>query len=73
MYAKVIDASAFSYIIRTVGDFLDEANFIVNKEGMRVSGIDPSRVVFLDIFLPSSYFEDFKLDNESETLGFKLD
>ncbi len=73
MYAKVIDASAFSYIMRTIGDFLDEANFIVNKEGMRVSGIDPSRVVFLDIFLPSSYFEDFKLDNESETLGFKLD
>ncbi|QXJ32796.1 DNA polymerase sliding clamp Pcn2 [Saccharolobus shibatae] len=73
MKAKVIDAVSFSYILRTVGDFLSEANFIVTKEGIRVSGIDPSRVVFLDVFLPSSYFEGFEVNQDKEIIGFKLE
>ncbi|WP_338601881.1 DNA polymerase sliding clamp [Sulfolobus tengchongensis] len=73
MKAKVVDAVSFSFILRTVGDFLSEANFVVNKEGIRISGIDPSRVVFLDIFMPASYFEEFEVNQDKEVIGFKLE
>lgn len=73
MKARVVDAISFSYILRTVGEFLSEANFIVTNEGIKISGIDPSRVVFLDIFMPAAYFEDFEVNGEKEILGFNLE
>ncbi len=71
MKFKAIDASAFAKILDTVGEFMDEASIVSTKDGIRISGIDPSRVVFLDIFLPSSYFEDFE-SGEKEVYGFSL-
>ncbi|MEM0091977.1 MAG: DNA polymerase sliding clamp [Saccharolobus sp.] len=73
MKAKLVDAMAFSYIMRTVGDFLQEVNLTATKEGMKISGVDPSRVVFLDIFIPSAYFENFEINQEKEVLGLKLE
>lgn len=44
MKARVVDAVSFSYILRTVGEFLSEANFIVTNDGIKISGIDPQEL-----------------------------
>ncbi|MCI2414833.1 MAG: DNA polymerase sliding clamp [Candidatus Aramenus sp.] len=71
MKFKAIDASALANIFATVGEFMNEASIVSTKDGIRISGIDPSRVVFLDIFLPSAYFEDYESE-EKEVYGFSL-
>ncbi len=71
MKFKAIDASAISYIFKTLGDFMDDATILSTKDGIKVTGIDQSRVVFIDIFLPSAYFEEFESE-EKETYGISL-
>ncbi|MFP3226409.1 MAG: DNA polymerase sliding clamp [Sulfolobaceae archaeon] len=64
MKAKVIDAQGFSYIFRTLSEFMDEVTLNFDKDGLKIKGIDPSRVTFVDIFIPSAYFEQYELDKE---------
>ncbi|AWR97669.1 DNA polymerase sliding clamp [Acidianus sulfidivorans JP7] len=71
MKFKVLDAQAMVSIIKTIAEFMDEANIISSKDGIKISGIDPSRVTFLDFFLPSSYFENYE-SKEKEVIGINL-
>lgn len=71
MKVKVVDADAFSYIFRTLEDFIDEVTLDFTQEGLRIRGIDPSKVAFIDILIPSGYFEEYNV-NEEEKVGIKL-
>ena len=72
MRAKVIDADAFSYIFRTLEEFIDEITLDFSQDGLKIRGIDPSRVVFIDILIPSGYFEEYNIEKE-EKVGVKLE
>ncbi|NON61734.1 DNA polymerase sliding clamp [Acidianus sp. RZ1] len=71
MKFKVIDAKALSTIFDVLSEFMDTVTIIVTKEGIKMGAIDSSRVAFIDIFLPSKYFEEFELTSD-EHLGIKL-
>ncbi|ARM76406.1 DNA polymerase sliding clamp [Acidianus manzaensis] len=71
MKFKALDAQAMVSIIKTISEFMDEANIISSKDGIKISGIDPSRVTFLDFFLPSSYFDNYE-SKEKEVIGINL-
>jgi proliferating cell nuclear antigen len=73
MKFKVIDARSFSYIMRVISEFLDESNITANKEGLLVAGVDPSKSVYLEIFLPNGYFENYEISEEQEVVGFNME
>ena len=72
MKVKVIDADGFSYIFRTLEEFIDEVTLDFSQEGLKIKGIDPSRVVFIDILIPPGFFEEFNVEKE-EKIGIKLE
>lgn len=71
MKFKALDAQAVVNILKTVAEFMDEANIMSTNDGIRISGIDPSRVTFIDIFIPSGYFENYE-SKEKEIVGISL-
>ncbi|MEM1626626.1 MAG: DNA polymerase sliding clamp [Sulfolobaceae archaeon] len=73
MKFRVVDARSFSYLFRVVYEFLDEAVIRANKEGILLSGKDPSKAVYLEIFLPAGYFEGYELEKDEEIVGFNLE
>lgn len=72
MKVKVIDADGFSYIFRTLEEFIDEVTLDFSQDGLKIKGIDPSRVVFIDILIPPGYFEEYNVEKE-EKIGIKLE
>ncbi|QIW24059.1 DNA polymerase sliding clamp [Sulfolobus sp. S-194] len=72
MRVKVIDADAFSYIFRTLEEFIDEITLDFTSDGLKIRGIDPSRVTFIDILIPAGYFEEYDVEKE-EKVGVKLE
>jgi len=73
MKFKVPDAKSFSYLFRVVYEFLDEATIKAIKDGILLSGKDPSRAVYLEIFLPAGYFESYEIEGEQEIVGFNME
>lgn len=72
MKLKVVDTVAFRQIVETVGEFMDEANFLLDNEGMKLRGVEESRVALLDMFLPKAFFQSYELDGgESDYLTLK--
>ncbi|MCY0874118.1 MAG: DNA polymerase sliding clamp [Acidianus infernus] len=72
MKFKALDAPAFVYIIKTISEFMDEGAIVSTNDGIRINGIDPSRVVFLDIFLPARYFENYE-SKDKEVIGINIE
>jgi len=72
MKVKVADADSFSYIFRTLEEFIDEITLDFSQDGLKIRGIDPSKVAFIDILIPSGYFEEYNV-NEEEKVGVKLE
>ncbi|EHP68515.1 MAG: DNA polymerase III sliding clamp [Metallosphaera yellowstonensis] len=72
MKFKAVDAVSIASILRTVGEFMPEVTLVSTKEGLRLGGVDPSRVAYVDIVIPSLYFQEFE-SGEREVIGIKLE
>ena len=72
MKIKVVDALNFSYIFKTLSEFINETTLVVDKDGLKIKGIDPSRTVLIDVLIPSGYFEDYEVENETK-VGINLE
>ena len=53
------DVKIIRSLFRGVSDLLSEANMFVNEEGIRIQGLDDSRVAMLSLRMPSSAFHVF--------------
>ncbi|AAY80622.1 DNA polymerase sliding clamp [Sulfolobus acidocaldarius] len=71
MKVKVVDALGFSYIFKTLSQYVSEATLLFGNDGFKVKGMDPSKVVYIDIFVPKDYFEEYNLENEMK-IGVSL-
>ncbi|BBD72598.1 DNA polymerase III sliding clamp [Sulfodiicoccus acidiphilus] len=71
MKAKVVDAPAFRRIIEGVAEFLDDVTFVVDKEGMRLRGVDGSRVALLDVELRPGFFQEYEVSEKEAIVTFK--
>lgn len=67
------DAQSLNAIIKTLGNFIPEANFIAEKDGIKFYGIDPAKVCYLRLLLSSSFFDEYRIDSDREEFGFKLE
>lgn len=56
----------FKTSISVIQGIIDEATFNVNKEGMSFKGIDPSKVCYVSVNLPSEKFIKFNCDEETK-------
>ncbi|MEM4639685.1 MAG: DNA polymerase sliding clamp, partial [Thermofilum sp.] len=54
------EAREWRYIIEGLATIVDEANFLVGPEGIRLRALDPGRVAMVDLFIPPSVFEEYK-------------
>lgn len=60
------DVKIIRSLFRGVSDLLSEANLFVDEEGLRVQGLDDSRVAMLNLRMPASAFYSFDF-NPSES------
>ncbi|QKQ99431.1 DNA polymerase sliding clamp [Metallosphaera tengchongensis] len=72
MKFKVIDALSIASIFKTLGSLMPEVTVLGLKEGLRISGIDPARVAFVDVFIPQGYFHEYE-SGEKELVTVKLE
>ncbi|MCY0859257.1 MAG: proliferating cell nuclear antigen (pcna) [Sulfolobaceae archaeon] len=70
---KLADAVGFKDIITTLSEFLDEATFVLSKEGLKINGMDSSKVVLIDLFMPASYFDTYEVEQDQLKVGFNLE
>lgn len=71
MKLVISDASIFKKSIEAVSVLIDEAEILVNDNGIELKATDPSQISMVDFNLPKTAFESFE---SSETrLGLDLD
>ncbi|MEX0568292.1 MAG: hypothetical protein Q6363_003915 [Candidatus Njordarchaeota archaeon] len=68
------DVKIIRSLFRGVSDLLSEANLFVDEEGLKVQGLDDSRVAMLSLRMPSSAFHsfDFEPQEGSEVIQIGL-
>ena len=57
-------AKEFSDLINVLTSAVDEAAFEFTKNGFRVRALDPSRVMFIQVEIPASSFEEYNAEDE---------
>lgn len=72
MRLKTIDPVSLIGIVKTISNFLEEANFLATPEGLRLAGMDPARVSYVVMNLPKTYFEEYE-SKEKEEITFKTE
>jgi len=57
---KVADAKKFRDMLTAASTIIDEATFNLDPNGVKMRGMDPSRIAMVDLELPSSVFEKYE-------------
>jgi proliferating cell nuclear antigen len=65
------DADTFKKSIEAVSVLIDEAEIIVNNNGLELKATDPSQISMVDFSFPKNAFETF--ESEETRLGLDLD
>lgn len=69
---KISNAKLFKDCIDALVTLIDEGEFDVNSEGMKLRAMDPSQIAMVDFNLPKSAFEEYKVPSETK-IGLNLD
>ncbi len=72
MRVKTVDAVSMVDIFKTLNEFIPEVTLDFTEEGLKISGIDASKVVLINVFLPKSYFDEYDVNGE-EKVGVNLE
>ncbi len=56
------DASVFRKFVDGVAALVEEAEFVVNKDGMSLKATDPSQISLVSLSLPASAFKGFEVE-----------
>ncbi len=66
------EAREWRYIIEGLATIVDEANFVVEPEGIKLRALDPGRIAMVDLFMPPSVFEEYSVETATR-IGVVLD
>lgn len=66
------DARVWRYIIGSIKKIITEGVFIINEEGLHMRTMDSSHIAMIDIYVPSTAFEEFDIEGES-SIGVNFD
>jgi proliferating cell nuclear antigen len=65
------DAGLFKKSIEAISVLIDEAELVINDNGLELKATDPSQISMIDFSMPKSAFEKF--ETEETRLGLDLD
>lgn len=65
-------AKLWKGIIAAVSELVDEANFIIAPDGLRLRAMDPSHVAMVELDLPPTAFDEYECDEET-VIGVNFD
>jgi proliferating cell nuclear antigen len=65
------DSSIFKKSIEAISVLIDEAELVVNENGLELKATDPSQISMIDFSMPKKAFEKF--ESEETRLGLDLD
>jgi proliferating cell nuclear antigen len=64
--ARMADAKVWKNLISAIATLVDEANFSVDGEGIRLRAMDPSHVAMVDFEWPKESFEEYLCDEPTK-------
>ena len=72
MKFKVNDVGLFKALFKGITRFTDTAHFDVKKKGVQIRSVDPYDFCYVDINLPSSLFDGYKINSKTFSFGVDL-
>lgn len=68
------DAKTFKEFVEVLSKLLDEAKFTVTESGLKVAGMDPARVAYIEVTVPREAFLEYEIEEgrESADMGLNL-
>ncbi|MEM0372826.1 MAG: proliferating cell nuclear antigen (pcna) [archaeon] len=69
---KFDDAKMFKDCVDALVTLIDEGEFDITKEGVKLRAMDPSQIAMVDFILPKSAFEKYSVDKDTR-IGLNLD
>lgn len=72
MKLRFREAVVWKYSIVAISKIVEEANFKVTEEGLRLRAMDPSGVALVDFYIPRSAFYEFEVPREL-TIGVNME
>ena len=63
---KIAYAKLWKNLISAISTLIDEGNFIVDKDGIRLRAMDPSHVAMIDFEWSKSVFDKYKCDESTK-------
>lgn len=69
--ATLVDAKRWRDLLSVISTILDEAEFVISPNGMRLKAFDTSRIAMIDLDLSNHFFDRYECDKLSR-LRFKV-
>lgn len=63
------DAKVFREIVSALAEILDEALIVLESGGLRVSGMDPAKVAYIEVNIPRDSFLEYSLEGDRFEIG----
>ncbi len=70
MHILFENAEHFKKIVDSISGLIDEAEFVVSKEGLSLRAIDLSQISMVDFFMPKDAFLEYEVENTKIGLDF---
>jgi len=71
---KYPDVKTFKELVVALSKLLDEAKFTLTSTGLRIIGMDPAKVAYIEIHIPKEAFLEYEIEEDRELVdvGFNL-
>lgn len=69
MKLRFREAVVWKHSIMAISKVIEEANFKISRDGLRLRAMDPSGVVLVDFHIPSDAFSEFEAPDEEVIIG----
>jgi len=67
------DARDWRYLIESLEAIIEDANFIADREALRLRALDAARIAMVDLYLPRESFTQYELDEEQVRIGVNFE
>ncbi len=71
---KYPDVKTFKELVVALAKILDEARFTLSSTGLRIVGMDPAKIAYIEIHIPREAFLEYEIEEGREVVdaGFNL-
>jgi proliferating cell nuclear antigen len=71
---KYPDVKTFKELIVALSKILDEAKLLLTRTGLRIVGMDPAKVAYIEVHMPREAFLEYEIEEDREVVeaGFNL-